>query len=88
MDQQKAEIRQALDWIFAAKFNFISTEAGSTEFTHPGCTVMLAWMNYVTQYVCMAQRGKGSSFSSSSSLCFFFFFLFGFQCYLFLFDAK
>lgn len=51
MAQQQAEIRQALDWIFASNFNFISTEAGSTEFTHPSCTVMLAWMNYVTEYV-------------------------------------
>lgn len=36
MSTQKQEIRQSLDWIFESGFDFISTEAGSTEFTNPG----------------------------------------------------
>ncbi len=42
---EKAQIDQRLDWLFAAGFDFFSTESGSTEFTHPDPTRMLAWMD-------------------------------------------
>jgi hypothetical protein len=45
LDAEKAQIDQRLDWLFAAGFDFFSTESGSTEFTHPDPTRMLAWMN-------------------------------------------
>lgn len=53
----KASIDRHLHWMFdplpgAPKDNtpdFLSTESGFTEFTNPGCAVMLKWMNYVTE---------------------------------------
>jgi hypothetical protein len=35
MQQQQQQIRESINWLFGAGFDFISTEAGSTEFTHP-----------------------------------------------------
>ena len=31
------QIHKRVDWIFDAGFDFLSTESGMTEFTHPDC---------------------------------------------------
>lgn len=48
-DQVK-QIQERIDWLMAAGFHFLSTESGFSEFTHPACTTMVAWMNATTQY--------------------------------------
>ncbi len=45
-----AEIRQRLDWVMRAKFDFLGTEAGTSEFTAPAPDRMLAWLNEMTIY--------------------------------------
>jgi hypothetical protein len=60
LQQQIQQIQLRVDWLAAAGFHFISTESGFTEFTHPNCTVMLAWMDAVTTYA--AQRYQKRTF--------------------------
>ncbi len=43
--QEVAEIQQRVDWLAAAGFDFITTELGFSEFTHPDDTAMLAWLD-------------------------------------------
>jgi hypothetical protein len=49
-EQQFAQIRNRTDWIAAAGFDYVSTESGLSEFTHPNCTLMLDLMNYLAEY--------------------------------------
>lgn len=48
---ERAQIRERLDWLMAAGFDYIVTESGTSEFTHPEASRMLAWMNEVTRYL-------------------------------------
>jgi len=51
--QQKQEIATRLDWLLgddAAGFDFVNTESGTTEFSHPACDIMLAWMNHTAEW--------------------------------------
>lgn len=50
LDYELAQIRERIDWIRACDFDFISTESGSSEFTHPSDERMLAWMQYAADY--------------------------------------
>lgn len=51
LDDERAQIRARLDWLMAAGFDFLSTENGSTEFTHPEPARMLAWMDEVARHL-------------------------------------
>lgn len=55
-----AQIRARIDWLMAAGFDFLSTENGSTEFTHPSPERMLAWMNEVARHVDETWGGEAS----------------------------
>jgi hypothetical protein len=44
------QIHTHLDYVFQAGFDFLATESGSTEFTHPDPTRMLNWMDEVAKY--------------------------------------
>jgi hypothetical protein len=44
-----ASIRRRVGWLMKAGFDFLSTENGTTEFTHADPNRMLAWMNEVTR---------------------------------------
>src|SRR3990167_5748499 len=57
-EQQKQNISTHVDWLMAANYDFISTESGYSEFTHPNCTLMLFWMNYTTEYLMQNYPGK------------------------------
>lgn len=46
--QEVAEIEGRVDWLAAAGFDFITTELGFSEFTHPDDTAMLAWLDAFT----------------------------------------
>jgi hypothetical protein len=46
-----AQLRGRVDWIMSAGFDYIATENGTTEFTHPPATRMLAWMNELARHV-------------------------------------
>jgi len=49
--QQAKQIRDRVDWIFSAGFDFLTTESGLSEFTHPECDLMLDLMNEFANYV-------------------------------------
>lgn len=49
--QQKRQVRDRVDWIFRAGFDFLTTESGTSEFTHPECELMLELMNEFAQAV-------------------------------------
>jgi len=49
-DQVK-QIQDRIDWLVNAGFHFLSTESGFSEFTHPDCSVMVAWMNATADYM-------------------------------------
>jgi hypothetical protein len=54
--EQIRAIQERCDWVAAAGFDFISTESGLSEFTHPGDELMLSLMdtfaNHVVSAVC------------------------------------
>ena len=50
-DFERARIDARVDWLMALGFDFLNTESGDTEMTHPSSTRMLAWMNEVTARV-------------------------------------
>jgi len=55
---QYANISRHIDWMMEADFDFLSTESGYSEFTHPNCTLMLDWMNFTTSYLINTYPGK------------------------------
>ena len=57
-EEQHANITAHVDWIMVANFDFIATESGYSEFTHPNCTLMLSWMNFTTEYLLSNYEGK------------------------------
>ena len=51
-DQADAlEIRTRTKWLMGAEWDFVTAEMGSSEFTSPADTKMLAWMNVLTDEV-------------------------------------
>ena len=55
---QFRNISQHIDWLMVCGYDFIATESGYSEFTHPNCTLMLTWMNYTTNYLLDNYEGK------------------------------
>jgi hypothetical protein len=49
--QQAEQIRQRVDWVFKAGFDFLTTESGLSEFTHPECDHMVELMNVFASHV-------------------------------------
>ena len=49
--EQVVQIKNRVDWIFNAGFDFLTTESGLSEFTHPECDLMLDLMNTFADYV-------------------------------------
>ena len=47
-----ADLHASVDYILGGGFDFISTESGFSEFTHPDDITMLSYMNETTSYVC------------------------------------
>lgn len=45
------QIKQSLDWIMEADFDFITTEMGFSEFHHPEAKQMLSWLNSAATYL-------------------------------------
>jgi hypothetical protein len=50
LKQQLQRIYNRIDWLMAAGFEFLSSESGFTEFSHPDCQLMLTWMNATAVY--------------------------------------
>jgi hypothetical protein len=50
-DQQRASIESRVDWVLGAGFDFMTTESGLSEFTHPECKLMLDLLNAFAGYV-------------------------------------
>ena len=48
---QAQQIRERVDWVFGAQFDFLTTESGLSEFTHPECALMLDLLNTFSTYV-------------------------------------
>jgi hypothetical protein len=49
--QQIKQIKDRVDWIFNSGFDFLTTESGLSEFTHPDCELMLELINEFANYV-------------------------------------
>jgi hypothetical protein len=45
LDEELAELRDHVDWLMEAEFDYLATESGTTEFTSPDDTRMVAWMD-------------------------------------------
>jgi hypothetical protein len=43
--EQVMQIRSRVDWVFRAGFDFITTESGLSEFTHPDCKPLIVYYN-------------------------------------------
>ncbi len=50
LGDETKQIDDRLDYVLGAGFDFVVTESGSTEFTHPDASRMLAWMNEVASH--------------------------------------
>jgi hypothetical protein len=50
-DQQQRQIRERVDFLFHANYDFITTESGLSEFTHPECDLMLELFNTFASYI-------------------------------------
>ena len=51
LEDELRQIRARIDWLMGAGFDFLSTESGTSEFTHPEPLRMLAWMNELTRHL-------------------------------------
>lgn len=49
--QQAQQIRARVDWVLNAGFDFLTTESGLSEFTHPECDHMVELMNVFAEHV-------------------------------------
>jgi hypothetical protein len=54
--EQIRAIQERCDWVAAAGFDFISTESGLSEFTHPGDELMLSLMDTFANHVVSAMH--------------------------------
>ena len=48
---QIQQIRDRVDYVFNSGFDFMTTESGLSEFTHPECSLMLDLLNAFAEYV-------------------------------------
>lgn len=51
LESELRQIRERIDWLMAAGFDFLGTESGTSEFTHPAPDRMLSWMNEVARHL-------------------------------------
>ncbi len=58
LEQQFQKIHNRLDWLYTAGFDFLSTENGYSEFTHPDDVLMLTWINETAKYSASAHKNK------------------------------
>jgi hypothetical protein len=49
LEEELAELGKNVAFVMSGKFDFIGTETGTSEFTHPEGARMLAWMNELTR---------------------------------------
>jgi hypothetical protein len=58
LEDERAQIRARLDWLDQAGWDFYGIESGTSEFTAPDATRMLAWMNEVARHLDEKHGGK------------------------------
>eukprot|EP01040_Poterioochromonas_malhamensis_P008893 gene8893-9630_t len=51
IQEQKQQIKDRIDWIFHSGFDFLTTESGLSEFTHPECDLMIDLFNTFASYI-------------------------------------
>ena len=51
LDDELLQIRESVDWLMDAGFDYLATESGSSEFTHPEPERMLAWMDELARHL-------------------------------------
>ncbi len=51
LPQELEQLRSRVDWLMNAGFDYLATENGTTEFTHPEPQRMLAWMNELAKHL-------------------------------------
>ena len=53
------QIHRRLDWVLAgAGFDYLASESGTTEFTHPDCSVMLSLISATSDYAAAAHGAR------------------------------
>ena len=58
LDDELFQIRENVDWLMAAGFDYLATESGTSEFTHPEPERMLAWMDEVARHLDEQHDGR------------------------------
>jgi hypothetical protein len=56
LSDELAQIHDRIDWLMAAGFDYLATENGTTEFTHPDDRRMLIWMDEVARWMDVAHH--------------------------------
>lgn len=51
LEEEQAQIRQRIDYLMGADFDYLATESGTTEFTSVEDTRMVAWMDEMADYL-------------------------------------
>jgi hypothetical protein len=51
LQDELAQLRSRVDWVMSAGYDYLATENGTTELTHPEASRMLAWMNELAKHV-------------------------------------
>ena len=51
LSDELVQVHERVDWLMGAKFDFIGTETGFSEFTHPTAQRTLTWMNELAKYL-------------------------------------
>ena len=51
LEDELEQIRSSVDWLMQAGFDYLATESGTSEFTHPDPERMLAWENELAVYL-------------------------------------
>lgn len=50
-DEELRQLRSSIDWLAATGIDFLTTEMGTSEFTHGGGAKMLSWLNTATDHL-------------------------------------
>jgi len=58
LEDELVQLRDSVDWLMQAGFDYLATESGTTEFTAPDDIRMLAWMDELAAHVDEAHDGR------------------------------
>jgi len=56
--EELSQLRDTVDWLMDAGFDYLATESGTSEFTHPEPETMLAWMDELASHLDEQHDGR------------------------------